>query len=240
MTRRRFAVITFDLDDTLWDVRPVLEQAEREVAAWVAGHCPDALAHIDHAALMRLRLQLLAERPELQHRISDLRIEAMAQAFAMSGQDAARARQLAQEAFEVFIAARHRVHPFAAVDTTLERLAQDYVIGALSNGNANIFRIPLGRHFRFAFSAEQLGSSKPDPRHFEAACAHARVAAADVLHIGDHPEQDVIAAQDAGMAALWFDRTGSGWQGARAPLASFSDFGELPDVIAGLERARGD
>ena len=32
--------IAFDLDNTLWDVEPVLERAEQCLAAWLQQHCP--------------------------------------------------------------------------------------------------------------------------------------------------------------------------------------------------------
>lgn len=233
----RFSLITFDLDDTLWDVRPVLEHAEIEVSDWMRVHCPRVLERFDRGSLMRMRMDLLRERPDLRHRISDLRIEAMRRACRDSGMDEADALRTARAAFAIFIAARHAVEPFAAVDETLELLARDYVLGALTNGNADVFRVPLGRHFRFAYSAEQLDSSKPDPLHFESALRHAGVAPGASLHIGDHREQDIGAARRLGIRTIWFDREGKGWSEGEPPDARFSDYRELPRIIAELEKA---
>ncbi|MDA0630486.1 MAG: HAD family hydrolase, partial [Proteobacteria bacterium] len=36
--------ITFDLDDTLWDVRPALQKAEQAQNAWLDEHYPAARA----------------------------------------------------------------------------------------------------------------------------------------------------------------------------------------------------
>jgi putative hydrolase of the HAD superfamily len=235
MATRRYALITFDLDDTLWDVRPVLERAEETVEQWMRTHCPRVPERFDRAALMELRRRLYRERPDLQHRISELRIEAMRLALREAGHDEDSARRLAAQAFAVFMEGRHDVEPFAAVDTVLAGLARRYVLGALTNGNADVFRLPLGRHFRFAFSAEALGASKPAAGHFEAALRAADVPPARALHIGDHLEHDVLGARRAGMTAVWFNREGRGHEGQEPPHAEFRDFAELPALIERLE-----
>ena len=235
MATRRYALITFDLDDTLWDVGPVLARAEERVEQWMRMHCPRVPERFDRAALMELRRRLYRERPDLQHRISELRTEAMRLALLETGHDEASARRLAAQAFAVFMEGRHDIEPFAAVDTVLAGLARRYVLGALTNGNADVFRLPLGRHFRFAFSAEALGASKPAAGHFEAALRAADVPPSRALHIGDHLEHDVLGARRAGMTAVWFNREGRGHEGQEPPHAEFRDFAELPALIERLE-----
>ncbi|MCG3171369.1 MAG: 5-amino-6-(5-phospho-D-ribitylamino)uracil phosphatase YigB [Pseudomonadales bacterium] len=234
--RRRFALITFDLDDTLWQVRPVLLRAEQELERWMHEQCPEVPRRFDRDALMRLRMHLWNERPELRHSVSALRIEAMRHALREAGHDDAAALRLAQAAFEVFMHWRHAVEPFAAVDAVLAALARDYVLGALTNGNADVFRLAIGRHFRFAFTAEELGTSKPAPAHFEAALRAAGVEPGRALHVGDHSEHDVGGARAAGMAAVWFNPAGKPWEGAQPPHAELRDFAELPALIEELER----
>ena len=124
MATRRYALITFDLDDTLWDAAPVLARAEQRVEQWMRVHCPRVPERFDRAALMDLRRRLHRERPELQHRISELRIEAMRLALLAAGHDEASARRLAAQAFAVFMEGRHDIEPYAGVDTVLERLAR--------------------------------------------------------------------------------------------------------------------
>jgi putative hydrolase of the HAD superfamily len=235
MVTRRYALITFDLDDTLWDVRPVLARAEEKVEQWMRTHCPRVPERFDRAALMELRRRLHSERPDLQHRVSELRIESMRLALLEAGHDEASARRLAAQAFAVFMEGRHDIEPFAAVDTVLAGLARRYVLGALTNGNADVFRLSLGRHFRFAFSAEALGASKPAPEHFEAALRAADVPPARALHIGDHLEHDVLGARRAGMTAVWFNPEGRAHEGEEPPHAEFRDFEELPALIERLE-----
>ena len=37
--------ITFDLDDTLWDVEPVILRAEELFYQWLSQHCPRITQH---------------------------------------------------------------------------------------------------------------------------------------------------------------------------------------------------
>jgi putative hydrolase of the HAD superfamily len=234
----RLRLITFDLDDTLWEVRPVLERAEAEVAEWLSRHCPEVTARFDSLALARRRQALLRQRPELAHHISALRREGLREALLECGYAAAEAARLADAAFEVFIVARHAVEPFVEVERCLETLEQRYTLGVLTNGNADVFRLPLGRFFRFAIRAESLGTSKPDVRAFEAALAAAGVRADEALHVGDHPEHDVAGARRAGFDAVWFNPLARTWPGTEPAQAEFGDFAELPALVERLDAAR--
>jgi FMN hydrolase / 5-amino-6-(5-phospho-D-ribitylamino)uracil phosphatase len=235
----RFSLITFDLDDTLWDVRPVLVKAEQRVEAWLRINCPLVLQRYDRKALMQLRLRLLDEQPALRHRISDLRREAMRLALLEAGYAPAFASDAAEQAFLEFIAARHDVEPFEEVEASLATLARERTLGALTNGNADVFRMALGRFFSFAVRAEQLNASKPAAEPFQAALRNAGVEPARAIHVGDHHEHDILGAQQLGITAVWFNPGRQQWQGTGEPDAQFAHFSELPALIAALEE-RGD
>lgn len=237
---QRFELITFDLDDTLWDVRPVLERAERRLAEWIGEHCPALAQRFDRKRWLDLRFRLLAQRPELQHRISELRAESMRLAMLECGYAAQEASALAADAFAVFIAARHEVELFAAVEQCLEHLAQDHVLGVLTNGNADVFRLPLGRFFRFALRAEELGVSKPEPASFAAALAAAGTTAERAIHVGDHHEHDMLGAQRLGITAVWFNQDARAWPGGQPPALQFDCFEKLPALIASLAQDSPD
>jgi putative hydrolase of the HAD superfamily len=52
------------------------------------------------------------------------------------------------------------------------------------------------------------GARKPDPRIFAPALELAGCAPAEALHVGDTPEEDLVAARAAGIPALLLDRSG--------------------------------
>jgi putative hydrolase of the HAD superfamily len=143
------------------------------------------------------------DRPDWAHDLSALRRETLRRALAAAGDDPA----LAEPAFEVFFAERQRVELFDDVLPALGRLAARWPIVALSNGNADVQRVPgLGRHFHATLSARELGLAKPAAAAFMQACRRAGAEPARTLHVGDDPTLDVDGALDAGLHAAWVRR----------------------------------
>ena len=72
-----FEVISFDLDDTLWDAGPVLWRAEEVQYVWLGEQLPRiAGAHSLHE-LQALRRDLARAQPALAHDFTRLRISAL-------------------------------------------------------------------------------------------------------------------------------------------------------------------
>ena len=113
---------------------------------------------------------------------------------------------LADPAFAVFLEARQRVTPWPEVEGILASWASRYRIAAITNGNADVHRTPLGPYFSASISAPAFGAAKPDPRIFHAACDALGVEPEATLHIGDDLELDVLAARRAGLHAAWLLR----------------------------------
>ena len=121
---------------------------------------------------------------------------------------------LADPAFAVFLEARQRVTPWPEVEGILASWARRYRIAAITNGNADVHRTPLGRYFSASISAPAFGAAKPDPRIFHAACDALGVEPGATLHIGDDLELDVLAPSGgiarclAAQTRAWPDRCG--------------------------------
>lgn len=223
-------VIGLDLDDTLWAIEPVIRRANRELFDWLdrrypritRGHTPESL----HA----LCLKYMRARPGQRHDLTTLR-----KAFLRHlGREAAYAEDFAEEAFAVFYAARNTVELFPEVEEVLALLARDYTLVALSNGNACIERIGLARHFRLAINSAEAGACKPDPRMFHLALERLGEPAEAMVHVGDHPEHDVLGAHNAGVRAIWLNRLGASFPGHMpAPWVSIANLAQLPPLLGG-------
>ena len=59
----RVRAVAFDLDNTLWDVEPVLERAEARLTQWLAQHCPRIVEQLTLADMRRAREQLAFADP---------------------------------------------------------------------------------------------------------------------------------------------------------------------------------
>lgn len=220
--------ICFDLDNTFWDVVPVIMRAEQELHDWLAAHCPGALAGDDIEALRRDREAVAHSHPHLRHDVSFLRQEALRRRLVAAGHGP----ELALRAFEVFYAARNRVDLFGDVVPALERLAGRYRLMTLTNGNADLARIGIAHHFECSMTAADAGCAKPDERIFTVLLQRAGLQPHEVLYVGDEPEVDIVGARRAGLAAAWINRGQQPWPiELPAPTWSVADLTDLADCL---------
>lgn len=226
-------VITFDLDDTLWDVRPALIKAEQAQNDWLRKHYPQALEGIDQAGLNQRKRTLLKQQPELIHHISRFRQTFLEHLLLEAGIPPAEAVEAAMGAFQAFIARRHDVALFEHAEPVLQTLSARYLIGALTNGNAAVDKTPLGRYFNFALKAEDVGAAKPETALFEAALAHAKAEPSALVHIGDSHDHDIVGAHRAGVHSIWLR---SGDEPSDIASATIRCLSELPSLIDSLDQ----
>ena len=224
-------LITFDLDDTLWDTAPVIVSAEAVLRDWLAANAP-SLGAVPVEHLYAIRERVVQAEPGLKHRISALRRRVLFHALEDVGYSEHQARELANEGFEVFLHARHQIEIFPEVQPVLELLRHHYTLGVVTNGNADVRRLGLADYFKFALCAEDLGIGKPDPAPFLEALRQGETHASAAVHIGDHPGDDIAGAQRAGLRAVWFNPQGKAWEAEGKPDAEIQRLSQLPDVLA--------
>ena len=203
----QIAAISLDLDDTLWPIAPTIERAEKRLHAWFETHFPQVACAYPIAAMRSMREQIWHENPDLQHDFTSTRLMSLRRAMLPYGAVEADV----QAAFEIFFAARHEVNLFPGTLASLQRLAAHWPLVALSNGSADLSRIGLDHYFHARIDAKRFGAAKPDRGIFLAAAAAAATQPEYMLHIGDHPHQDVFGALNAGMHAGWITEASKEW-----------------------------
>jgi FMN hydrolase / 5-amino-6-(5-phospho-D-ribitylamino)uracil phosphatase len=217
-------VLSFDLDDTLWPIAPVILAAEEALECWLRLHHPEVMRAHSVATLRAVREQVGREYPQHSHDMTFLRHRAILKLF---GDDKAAERH-ADAAFEVFYAARNRVTLYEDVPAALARLGRRYRLFALSNGNADLRRCGVSDLFEGHVTAIAAGASKPDARIFAQLLRAAGVDAAQVLHVGDDPHADVHGAAAAGMQTVWLNRDARPWPaGLPAPARTISTLDQI-------------
>jgi len=130
----------------------------------------------------------------------------------------------------------------------LRELKKHYRLVILSNVSRAGFAASnrkLGVEFDAIYTAEDIGSYKPDPRNFSYLLDHlARdfgIEAGDVLHTAQSLFHDHVPASKVGLARAWIDRqklsAGGGW-GATARVSDrpevdfvFSTLGEMASAV---------
>lgn len=223
--------ITFDLDDTLWNIWPVVERAEDLLHAWLAARYPRIPERFTPLELRELSSEIVTARPEIAHDRTLLRQEALWLAARRAGYT----EFDVEGAFAVYFVARNAVEPFAEVRPTLERLARRYTLASLSNGNADLRLIGLADLFRVSLNAIEVGAAKPEPLMFQEVSRLLHARPEEIVHVGDDPEHDVQGGQHAGFRTVWVNRTGRGWPGGPRADAEISNLVELEALLAAWE-----
>jgi FMN hydrolase / 5-amino-6-(5-phospho-D-ribitylamino)uracil phosphatase len=208
-------VLSFDLDDTLWPIAPVILAAEEQLRSWLELHHPQVMRVHSIATLRAIREQVARDHPERGHDMTFLRHRAIMELFG----DDEMAERHADAAFEVFYAARNRITMYDEVPAALARLRLRYRLFAVSNGNADLARCGIDSLFEGHITAISAGASKPDARIFAHLLRATGVDAAQILHIGDDPHADVHGATAAGMQAVWLNRDARPWPAELEPPA---------------------
>lgn len=226
----RIRAVSLDLDDTLWEVLPVLRRAEERLQDWLQRNYPRLAAEYDFERARAVRVRLAQEQPHRAHDMTWLRTESLRRCALAVGYD----ESVAPAAFEVFHAARNEVELYPDVPDALARLAALVPLYALSNGNACVKRIGLGEYFAGAVAAHDAGAAKPHPRIYAHLVELSGFAPHEILHVGDDPENDVAGARAAGMPTVWLNREGREWP-AVLPRADF-DARDMAEVVALVAR----
>jgi 2-haloalkanoic acid dehalogenase type II len=221
--------VAFDLDDTLWDVGPVIVRAERRLHDWLREHCPRIAQRLSIEEMRAAREQLARDEPHNAHDFTYLRMTALA----AHARECGYAEEVAERAFRVFFAARNEVQPYADVEPALERLRERYTLASLSNGNADLELIGLAPFFSVSLNARQVGAAKPHPRCFERLARDLRLEPRCILYVGDDPVLDVAAARAAGLRTAWMNRGLAPWPADLAPAdLDVADCAQLAGLLA--------
>lgn len=224
----RIRAITLDLDDTLWEIGPVIRRAEAALWDWLDANFPRISERWDSARLLELRESIAREHPRRAHDFRFLRHSVLEHIAVDSGYSA----ELVAPAFSVFNEWRNAVQCYPDVFPALETLSDRYTIVAVTNGNADLQSIGLRHHFDDVVTAVDVGAAKPEPVIFEEAVRRAGVTPAETLHVGDHPEIDVVGAGEAGLRTAWMNRNGHEWP-SHLPLPDLT-IGSVSELLEAL------
>lgn len=199
------AAMTFDLDDTLYDNREVIQRTQLESVRFLQALHP-ALSAVQSSDLQRIREALREQEPEIYHDVTEWRRRAVEQLLCESGLDAATASSGAAQAMANFAHWRSQITPSQETHDTLRALSQRWPLVAITNGNADPSRFGLDRYFRFILRAGPDGRAKPFGDMYHRAAQALGVAPGQILHVGDDLTTDVAGAVRNGLQACWINQ----------------------------------
>ena len=199
--------ITFDLDDTLWACQPLIEKAEQRFYHWLTINRPQVSEHYTRSEMTAHRVKYAQSHSAINHNLTQLRKNWLSVLSTECGYD----DDWIEDGFNVFWIARNEPVLFPGTERMLSELKQHFTLGAITNGNADIALCGLGDYFDFSVHSEEVGASKPDPRVFDYALNLSGFLPHEVIHIGDDPVRDIIAAKKVGMKTVWANIDNNNW-----------------------------
>jgi putative hydrolase of the HAD superfamily len=230
---RNIRTITLDLDDTLWAIHPVIERAERKLYEWLHKKYPRITRMYSRDEMRKLREDIVFEYPGKSHDLTYLRRAVLGRLAGAAGYG----QELVDVAMAVFSALRNDVEVFPEVRPTLKSLRENYCVIAVTNGNANLDTIGIRDLFHGIVSAASAGAAKPARQIFDLAVRAGGARPHETLHVGDHPEVDVVGASNAGLKSVWVNRGDRDWPDhLRRPDGIVRDVGELPSLLGVVPR----
>lgn len=224
-------IISFDLDDTLWPCKPVIQRAEHILYDWLAEHAPEIPANYSIQAMREHRLTFMREHPEVAHDLTLLRERTLRQLM----DDYGYPQSLTVQASALFREFRNQVTPYPDVLPVLGQLGTRYKLVSVTNGNAQIDKTPLWNSFHRSFTAAEAGAARPDPALFHAVLNWSEMAPDAILHVGDDLTRDVEPARLLGMRTAWIQRDHKQWQKTDSTSATadviISDLHQLAELL---------
>jgi len=193
--------ITFDLDDTLWKIEPVITKAEIFFQKWLDANYPEVSEKFNIESLRKLMKQTSLENPEIKHDLTKIRIKAYSHLKDLYGLP----NDMPLKAFNYFMEHRNNVILFDSVEDTLSELKKKYLLGTITNGNASLKKIGIDKYFGFEIKASEIGYMKPKPEIFTAAINAAKCNPEEMIHIGDSYDKDIIGAKSVNMNYIWIN-----------------------------------
>lgn len=201
---RPVAAMTFDLDDTLYDNRPVILRTTRESHNALQAYHP-ALKDYSVAQYQQVRDRLLAAEPEIYHDVSEWRRRAVEQVMLDVGLPSAQALTGSHDVMAVFARWRSEIDMPEETHATLAALAQHIPLVAITNGNAEPHLCGLDKYFQFTLRAGPDGRAKPFQDMYQLAAERLNLPAENILHVGDDLTTDVAGAIRYGMQSCWIN-----------------------------------
>ncbi|MCJ8296888.1 MAG: HAD-IA family hydrolase [Colwellia sp.] len=246
--------ISFDLDDTLYNNRPVMLAIEKQMVHYFtekfATLLPDQATELvsepkqvfNRRFWAPYRQQAIATTPELAHDVVRVRYEAYRLGLLAHSIPAAEAVKEAQAGLDYFISLRSDFSVPKASHHLLAALSKKFPLVAISNGNVDTKALGIDHYFQHIYHAgfqtsgtadesEYLLRQKPAADMFTLVCAQLAIPAEQLLHVGDCGFADIHGALNAGCQTAWLPQYGVGKALRQIPHIELVQVSELSQLL---------
>jgi putative hydrolase of the HAD superfamily len=230
--------ILFDLDDTLFDHQHASGMALRTLHADKAPHVDFTEFSDAHAQLLEHYHQRFLAREYSLDEARALRMQALFARF-----DIALERAEAWDigmAYRVLHQRNRQLVPGAA--DLLETLFCGHKLAIVTNNSGPDQReklkvLGIEAYFSALSISEEVGHAKPAPDIFWHALDQLGIEPHEAVMVGDNLNTDVQGALDAGIACVWFNRTGAALPPQHSDLIQINSLAPAREVASAIALA---
>ena len=194
-------LLSFDLDDTLYDNSQIIDYAEEYMKSYISFHYlkGDSLSE---KTLSKIKSYIYKVTPNLINDVSLARYFVYKLLLEMYGYSLMEQDLIAKELLEIFFKVRSRIFVSPRNIEILRYLKNKYYLIAISNGNAQVDRTNLKGIFDRVYYPNIDIKQKPSKDLFYQACYDFNVSTCDLCHIGDNDYTDIKGAIEIGALAI--------------------------------------
>lgn len=214
-----FKVISFDLDDTLYDNQDVIRTAVARFVQFTQTltQCPTF-----EQEWPTWKARIARQDPILSEDVTRWRKEALRQFLIAQGKNSAEIDRALTLAINEFLHWRHQIDLPSDTPNVLNELKTRYRLSVITNGNVEPARIHLSQ-FELVLRGGEHGRAKPHKDLFRQTARYFKVKPQEILHVGDNLTTDVQGAIQAGCQAVWVNLSDNS-------LADFTEATVLPTL----------
>lgn len=205
MTEKKSILVTFDLDNTLFPVVPVVRDADIALIRGLKDlGCAQATSD-----RIRNHMNHISRKQRKSLTYSDLRLRAIHQELVQNSDDDAWSK--AHDVFDIWLQERHASaerHLFSGVLENMKSLSSQATVGAITNGRGDPLAMnqTLAPYFDFCVSGEDpdvFPFRKPHKTIFQTALKNHKQPGTIWCHVGDCLANDVGGSGMLGAKPIW-------------------------------------
>ncbi|MGX5200350.1 HAD-IA family hydrolase [Aliikangiella sp. IMCC44632] len=197
---KHIKLLSFDLDNALYDNTPVLQGAEKACRDYLQQQFAQENILFEYAKFEKIKLNMAKQANAAFDDLTALRLAALTE-FCQVLSDP---KKYANNALRQFLKKRQPQKFEQCILNMLAELAKQYQLVSVSNGNCQIEKTQLQQYFAKHYSPSSGFRAKPHPQMLSQVAKDFNLSPAQICHIGDSLLADRQCAQNAGTRFYYF------------------------------------
>jgi len=194
LNTKKIKVISFDLDNTLYDNSPVIAQAEKRSQEYLALEFRKQNQNYDINVFKKIRQTLFESKDISFDNLTYLREECLRRVCSVLQNS----ESIVQQATAIFINLRQQANIPKEITGMVKDLSERYILVSITNGNCDANNLTVGKYFDKHYSPQQGHRAKPHIAMYQTVLDDFQICADQLLHIGDEEESDGLGAKNIG------------------------------------------